>query len=60
VKESDMKRVSTAYRAAQAEKRTAAVMADKTATLRDRLAAVLAEKQAGAGTWSREHDLEAE
>jgi hypothetical protein len=54
-----MKRVSTADKAKAAERHTAAVMNDPKSTPAQRLAAAEAEQRAGAGTWSREHDLEA-
>lgn len=54
-----MKKLSITSKAKAAEAHTAAVMNDPKATLKEKLAAAEAERLAGAGTWSREHDLEA-
>jgi hypothetical protein len=54
-----VKRVPIAVKAKAAERRTAEVMNDPKSTPAQRLAAAEAEQRAGAGTWSREHDLEA-
>jgi len=54
-----MKKLSITSKAKMAEARTAAVMNDPKATVHQKLAAAEAERRAGAGTWSREHDLEA-
>jgi len=54
-----MKKLSITSKAKAAEAHTAAVMNDPKATPKEKLAAAEAERLAGAGTWSREHDLEA-
>jgi hypothetical protein len=54
-----MKRITRDPKLDPAATKTAAVMNDPKSTPAQRLAAAEAEQRAGAGTWSREHDLEA-